>query len=88
MKNRIKLAIAIEHKANKNETVTPMETVCFTNIVAQELSAMPINKWADLLNLISVEYNLKCTFTPNGFFGNCRDIQIAQKILINSVKNN
>jgi hypothetical protein len=88
MKNRIKLAIATEHKANKQETVTPLETVCFTSIVKNELTSTSIFKWHDLLNFIAGEHNLRCRFSAKGFCGSLNDYNKAKNILINSVQFN
>ena len=86
--NKAVLATETELPLNKQETVFPMETVGFTNIIEDELKETSPLEWSDLLDFIAFEHNLNCMFTPFGLFGRGQDIKKAQKILINSVKYN
>lgn len=89
MKNsQSKLEIAIEHKANTEETVSTMETVIFTEITEKELRTMKMSSFYDMLDYIAFEHNLNCKFSPFFSFGSHEGMVKAQDILINSVKYN
>ena len=47
-----------------------------------------IKSYKGILNHIAVEWDLNCRFSEIAFFGRSKDIDIAQNILINSVKYN
>lgn len=82
------LAITLEYKLNKSETVTTMETVCFTDISEKGIKSVSALKYCQLLGLIAVQNNLNCDFTPIGLIGTSEAIIKAEDILINSIKYN
>jgi len=69
-------------------SIMEMETCLFTNIVEQELKLLSPCHYSQILNHIAVEWDLNCRFSEIAFFGRSKDIDIAQNILINSVKYN
>ena len=70
------------------ETVDTLENVIFTNIVENQLKAMPLSNHLDLIGHIACEFKLKLSVTKTSIIGDLRGFKIAKKILINSVKNN
>lgn len=78
----------VDYKLNKSETISPIETVCFTNIFEKQIKSLSPLKHSRLLGLIAAINKLNCDFTPIGFVGEYSAILKAQSILIESIKYN
>jgi hypothetical protein len=74
---------------SRKETVTvSYENVLFTDLSTKTITSKEMREYSNLLDLISLDNNLKCRFFYNCFVGKSNDIRKAQNILINSVKYN
>ncbi len=65
---------------SKNETVSVMETVLFTNLTEQSIGKSGLNSMKEPIAYIEYEWNLKTSRT--------HDFKVLKRILINSVKKN
>ncbi len=84
MKNKVEVNT---DRLSKNP-IDIMENCLFTNLVEENFRKSPIFLWADLLDFIAIEYNLKCRFCEIGMIGKKSEIDKAFNILSNSIKYN
>lgn len=69
----------------RQETVTVLETVLFTNLNVKELEKCKLWELAPFLDFIAGEHNLKVKVTAMGIVALNKDLDKCREILENSI---